>query len=48
VHAIMRKPFDINQLADVVESAASGGRRGEKTAGTAGGNVVIFPSAEER
>ena len=47
VHAIMRKPFDINELADVVESAAKAGRRRETTAGTEGVNVVIFPSAEE-
>ena len=46
VHAIMRKPFDINELADVVESAANARR--EEKAGAGETNVVVFPSAEER
>lgn len=45
VHAIMRKPFDINELADVVESAARAAvSHREKLQSDA--NVVIFPAAE--
>lgn len=45
VHAIMRKPFDINELADVVESAArAAAAHRQKVPSDA--NVVIFPAAE--
>ena len=44
VHAIMRKPFDINELADVVESAAQSAAARERAPAEA--NIVIFPAAE--
>lgn len=45
VHAIMRKPFDINELADVVESAARAAA-GRHNAAAPEANVVMFPAAE--
>ncbi len=48
VHAVMRKPFDIDELADVVESAAKEASRPQANTAAAEANVVVFRTLEQR